>query len=472
MTKSEWLVCVCGLLALPSSAVEVEVWQTAEGGAIAAVPSGAVHVGDEEAWMTPCVDLDAAKTSHAYLGLGGSFAEASCELLMGLPAEKRQAILEDLFTERGLNLSIGRLHVGSSDYSTSLRTYDDGPEDLKLERFSIEADRKAVLPVVKAALAVCPDLYLFSSAWTPPGWMKTNRGLNGGWMRTKYLDVYADYYVKYLAAYRDEGIAIRAFTVQNEPQCGRPGSPTCRWNPEQEAEIVGRILPKKLRAAGLDAQIWLWDHNYDGFKDVLDELSDPDVLKAVGAVAWHPYCGTPEMLDRVRKVHPNLPFQQTEIGPNVDPKVGRTLMWWCDTVFGAFNHGCSSFCNWCLVLDPKGFPNTSEGLGCAGLVAVDPKDGTVTPSLQYRLFRHIGPFVKRGGSVLSTSFTTDGYTADAKTLRTVAFRNPDGADVVVVGVGPVKDGNPLQRRQFQFKKGGRWHSISLPYNTVTTFVVR
>ena len=452
--------------------VEIEVWQTHEDGAMAPLPAEVVHVGDEEAWMTPCVDLDAARPSHGYLGLGGSFAEASCELLMALPVERRRAILEDLFTTKGLNLSVGRLHVGSSDYSTSLRTYDDGPEDLKLERFSIAADRKSVIPVVKESMAANPDLYLFASCWTPPGWMKTNGGLFGGWMRTKYLDVYADYYVKYLSAYRSEGIEIRAFTVQNEPQCGRPGSPTCRWNPDQEAEIVGRILPKKLRAAGLDAQIWLWDHNYDGFKDVLDELADPDVRAAVGAVAWHPYCGDPTMLDRVRRVHPDLPFQQTEIGPNIDPKVGRTIVWWCDTVFDAFNHGCSSFCNWCLVLDPQGYPNTSESLGCAGLVAVDPQTGAVTPSLQYRLFRHIGPFVKRGGSVLATSFTTDGCYPDAKMLRTVAFRNPDGSDVVVVGVGTAADGNPVRRRQFQFRKRGRWYSLSLRCNTVTTFVIR
>ena len=463
-------VVMVGLVAIGTRA-EVKVYQTVEGGAMRQLPSESVHVGDEEAWMTPIVDLDAAKESHPYLGLGGSFAEASCDLLMKLDPEQRRAILRDLFTPEGLGLSMGRLHVGSSDYSTSLRTYDDGAEDPKLERFSIDGDRARIIPVVKEALAICPDLYLYSSTWTPPGWMKTNGGLNGGWMLSRWLEAYADYYVKYLLAYREAGIPIRALTIQNEPQCGRPGSPTCLWHPEQEMKVVGELLPPRLKSAGLDVKIWLWDHNYDGFKTVLDELKDERVLKAIDAVAWHPYCGDPAMLERVRKVHPNLRFQQTEIGPNIDPKAGRTLIWWCDTVFGAFNHGCSSFNNWCLVLDPNGYPNTSEGLGCAGLIALDPKTGAVEPSLQYRVFKHIGPFVKRGGSVLSTSFTTEGYYPDAKMLRAVAFRNPDGTDVVVVGVGLAADGNPLRRRQFQFRKNGRCHSISLPCNTVTTFVI-
>lgn len=453
-------------------AMTVEVYQTRAGGARTALSPSVVHESSEEAWMTPCVDLDAAAPSHPYLGLGGSFAEASCDLLMALPTAQRREILEALFTSKGAGLTMGRLHVGSSDYSNSLRTYDDGPEDPTLARFSIDADRRSILPVVKEALSICPDLFLFSSVWTPPGWMKTNNGLNGGWMRTKWLGVYADYYVKFLLAYRAEGVEIRALTIQNEPQCGRPGSPTCRWNPDQEAEVAGRLLPPCLKAAGLDTKIWLWDHNYDGFKDVLDMLADPDVLRSVDAVAWHPYCGSPEMLDRVRAVHPDLRFQQTEIGPNIDPKVGRTLVWWCDTIFGAFNHGCSSFSNWCLVLDPEGYPNTSEGLGCAGLVAVDPKTGVCVPSDQYRVFRQIGPFVRRGASVLKTGFTTAGYYPDAQMLRAVAFRNPDGSDVVVVGVGVAADGNLLRRRQFQFKKGGRHYVLSLPAETVTTFVVR
>ena len=36
-------------------------------------------------------------------------------------------------------------------------------------------------------------------------------------MRTKYIDVYADYIIKYLEAYEAEGIHISAVTPQNEP---------------------------------------------------------------------------------------------------------------------------------------------------------------------------------------------------------------------------------------------------------------
>ena len=466
--KMKSIVAACAALAafaLP--AVQVKMYETRSGGTIAAVEREIPNCM-EEAWNTPCVDLDEATVSHPYTGLGGSFAEASCRLLMSVPAECRRAILEDFFTKKGLNLSMARLHVGSSDYSSTIYCYDDVPDDFEMKHFSIDHDRKEIIPVVKEALAVNPDIYLFSSPWSPPGWMKTNGGPFGGWMLSKYLEAFCDYYVAYLKAYLAEGIRIRALTIQNEPECGRPGSATCQWHPEQESKVAGYLLPPRLKAAGLDVKIWLWDHNYIGYKRVLDQLKDKNVLDAIDAVAWHPYCSDASMLRHVRKVHPNLRFEQTEMGPQGNSKK-QTMIWWSRIVFDAFNNGCSSFNNWCLVLDPDGGPNASEGLDCYGLITLDPKTCAVTPSEQYRVFRHIGPFLDKGAGVLATSFTTSGYTAGARDLNAVAFRNIDGSDVVVVSCDCAE--RPFARRQFQFKKGGRYYSISLLPQTLPTFVV-
>ena len=451
-------------------AASVETWQTVGDGEMAQLRDGPVTT-TEEAWQTACVDLDAAKPSHPYTGLGGSLGESSCRVLARLDAARRRAVLEMLFTRAGANLSMLRLHVGSSDYSASIYSYDEVPGDVEMKHFSIDHDRKEIIPMVREALEVRPDMFVFSSPWSPPGWMKTNGGPFGGWMRSEYLEAFCDYYVAYLKAYRDAGIKIRALTIQNEPECGRPGSTTCLWHPEQEARVAGYLLPPRLKAAGLDVGIWLWDHNYDGFRRVLDQLKDPKVLGAIDAVAWHPYCGDAAMLDRVRRVHPTLRFEQTEMGPALDDCGGepRTAIWWARKVFDAFNHGCSSFCNWCLVLDPQGGPNAAEGLSCAGFLAVDPADGRAEPSPQYRLFRHIGPFVAKGASVLATSFTTEGYYPHAKDLMAVAFRNPDGSDVVVAACAGEKRG---ARRQFQFRKGGVSHLLSLPCGSVTTFVIK
>ena len=62
------------------------------------------------------IDLDAAVPRQAFLGLGVSFPEASCHLIMRLKPEQRAALLGDIFGPGGLNLSVGRIHMGSSDY--------------------------------------------------------------------------------------------------------------------------------------------------------------------------------------------------------------------------------------------------------------------------------------------------------------------------------------------------------------------
>lgn len=446
----------------------VKVYQTKEGGVMRELDV-TLPRSPELAWQTPCVDLDTAHASHPYTGMGGSFSEATCHVLARLTPERRREVLEMLFTKKGADLSVVRLHVGASDYSTSIYSYNDTPGDVEMKHFSIAHDEKEIIPMLREALAVRPDLYLFCSPWSPPGWMKTNGGPYGGWMLSKYLEAFCDYYVAYLKAYRAAGIPIRALTVQNEPECSRPGSPTCLWHPEQESKVVGTLLPPRLKAAGLDVKIWLWDHNYDGFRRVLDQLKDPAVRKAIDAVAWHPYCGDASMLRHVRAAHPDLRFEQTEMGPILEGAgTDRGLLWWSETVFNAFNHGCSSFSNWCLVLDPEGYPNTSEGLYCAGLLSADPATGAVTRSSQYDLFLHISPYVTTGGSVLATSFTTQGYYPHAKDLNAVAFRNPDGSQVIVVACAGK---NSAHRRQFQFRHKGQFRTLSLPCRSVTTFVI-
>jgi glucosylceramidase len=53
-------------------------------------------------------------------------------------------------------------------------SYNEGTPDPELTRFSIEHDRVHILPILREARKANPDLFLFSSPWSPPGWMKSN----------------------------------------------------------------------------------------------------------------------------------------------------------------------------------------------------------------------------------------------------------------------------------------------------------
>jgi glucosylceramidase len=212
-------IAFAGVLA---QAVEIEMFQTTEKRPFRQIKN-IVPFSPHCAAAVPVLDLDAAKVSHEFKGLGVSFAEASCRLLSELPGERRREFLEMVFSRKGAGVTMGRIHVGCSDYSAHIYTYDDVMDDMELKHFSIDPDRKYVIPVIKEAQKICPELYFFGSVWTPPAWMKLGRERCGGWIDIEKLPVFCDYYVKFLQEYAKEGIVVSAISAQNEPYSDQNG---------------------------------------------------------------------------------------------------------------------------------------------------------------------------------------------------------------------------------------------------------
>ena len=416
------------------------------------------------------IDLDAAVPRQAFLGLGVSFPEASCHLMMRLKPEQRAELLGDIFGPGGLNLSVGRIHMGSSDYSRHLYTYDDTPGDVALKRFSIDEDRPEVLPVIKAALKVNPDLYFFASPWSPPGWMKDSESLCGGHLKPSMVPVYADYVVRFLGAYAKEGVGIGAVTIQNEPGTRQESnSPTCLYTSAEEVAAI-RALAPKLTAAGLKTKIWVHDHNFDGTNRVATILADEAVRRAVGGIAWHPYEGEPEMVRPIGAAYPELPMYVTEMGPHID-RAKRPAVWWGRLMARSFNSGNGAFVGWCLALDEEGQPNVSLGFPCAGLIEIHSETGAVTPSSQYKAFRHVSPFVRRGARVLDAPIVSgpNAMRNRIEGLDCVAVRNPDGSHVIFFA--RETPGDEFSRLQVQIKWNGRYLPVQVFGNALTTVVI-
>ena len=417
------------------------------------------------------IDLDAAAPCHEFLGLGVSFAEASAYLLANQTEAKRREILELLWTDRGAGLSIGRVHLGSSDYSMHFYTYDDVPGDDGLAHFSIDEDRRFVLPAIRAARAVNPDITFFASPWSPPAWMKASGTLCGGQVKPSAYPTLANYFVRFVRAYEREGIPVSAVTIQNEPETEQDfKSPTCRWTMEDARTFIGEHLAPAFAANGVKTKIWAYDHNFDakGIAYVTNLLADARVRSAVSAIAWHPYAGDPKDLRAVRAAYPDLPMYVTEMGPHIDRRQ-RDMLWWADLVLGTINSGCGAFVRWCFLLDEEGQPNTSQGFPCAGLLEIDSRTGELYESGQFRLFRHVGPFVKRGARVLEAPLVKGpAGNGGVDGIVSAAFRNPDGSQVVVLAFR----GAPFARKQVQVKAGGLYYPLQVLSNSVTTLVLK
>lgn len=111
---------------------------------------------------------------QTFLGFGGAFTESSGYAYSNLPENKKQDFINDYFTSSGINYSWGRLPIGSSDFSLKSFSYSRKND---LSDFSIEADEKYILPLVKAAMHVNNNITFLASPWSPPAFMKSNRKL-------------------------------------------------------------------------------------------------------------------------------------------------------------------------------------------------------------------------------------------------------------------------------------------------------
>lgn len=108
-------------------------------------------------------------------GFGGCFNELGWTSLEALNETDRESVLHELFDPTaGARFSYCRMPIGANDFATEAYTHDETNGDFDLKHFSIEHDRKTLLPFIQAARRHQPKLRLWASPWTPPSWMKRN----------------------------------------------------------------------------------------------------------------------------------------------------------------------------------------------------------------------------------------------------------------------------------------------------------
>lgn len=401
------------------------------------------------------ITLDPEKKFQEILGFGAAFTDASCYMFSQLPEDSRQQLFHELFHPSELGLNVCRTCIGASDYATALYSFDEGEPDPDLKRFSIEHDRGYLIPTLRQARKVNSELFLFSSPWSPPGWMKANGSMLGGSMRKKYFASYAQYLAKFLEAYAAEGVPVQAITSQNEVDTDQDGRmPACLWGQEYEIEFVKEHLGPALKAKDISTKIWLLDHNYNLWGRVICELDDRDLRKYSDSVAWHGYAGGVGMMSRVHDAHPTAEMYWTEGGPDYTSQSYATdWAQWSRTFTEVLRNWCRSITGWNLALDEQGRPNIGP-FSCGGLVTIHSQTKEITRSGQYWAFAHFSRLIRRGAH----RFHSQSAGAD---VDHVACENPDGQRVMVLT-------NPSATRQVVLRMGAMRAELTLASNSVTT----
>lgn len=425
--------------ALPQKpAGKVQVWLTTKDGKHLLAPQKAARWGAaSKKRHGTVIAVNDRKRYQTITGFGASITDSSATVLMALPQATRDQVMTELFSPtKGIGISFLRQPMGASDFSSiGNYSYDDmpaGQTDPTLAHFSIAHDQVAIIPLLKQALSLNPDLKIVATPWSPPGWMKTSDSMIGGTLRPEAYAPLAQYFVKFVQAYTAAGVPIYAVTPQNEPQYSPSGYPGMLMSAGEQARFIGQYLGPAFKAAGLTTKILTYDHNWGDQNGGVATypsavLGDTTAAPYIGGVAFHCYSGGPEVMSQFHKDFPTMPIYQTECsGGDWQGDFSQSLKSeLVGYIINGLRNWASSAILWNLALDTHAGPQNGGCSDCRGIVTVDTDAGTATRTSDYAAVGHVSAFVRPGAvRVASNSFGPGG-------VDDVAFVNPDGSHVLV-----------------------------------------
>jgi glucosylceramidase len=433
------------------------------------------------------VTVDPGRSFQRVSGFGGSITDSSAYELYQLDPQHRAQAMTALFDpNHGDGLSYLRQPMGGSDFVVSgPYTYDDMPSgetDYGMRHFNIAHDQAQILPLLRQAETLNPQLRIMATPWSPPAWMKTNGSLIGGRLidDPRIYRAYALYFVKFIQAYTRAGVPIDAITVQNEPQNRTPsGYPGTDMSVAQETKLIEALGPA-LRAAGLHTKILSYDHNWSEHPNDIastppDEqgdldypvkvLSDPAAARWISGTAYHCYYGDPAAMTTLHTQFPDKQIYFTECSgsQSSDPAntFSDTLKWHArNLIIGSTRNWAQTVINWNIALDPSGGPHVGGCGTCTPVLTIGPGQ-SFSENAEYYTLGHLSRFVKPGAvRIASTSFGTTGWNGQ---IMDVAFRNPDGSTALIVHN---ENDNPAT---FAVAENGYSFTDTLPGGALATF---
>ena len=406
------------------------------------------------------IDIDVSQTYQTVDGFGYTLTGGSAEVINTLSASKKQELLQDLFGsgENSIAVSYLRVSIGASDLNSSVFSYNDlepGQTDINLTKFSLEKDR-GVINLLKEILAINPKIKILGSPWSAPVWMKTNGSTIGGSLKPEYYGVYAQYFVKYIQAMKNEGITVDAITIQNEPLHGG-NNPSMVMTAEEQATFVKQSLGPAFKNAGINTKIIVYDHNCDRPDYPIAVLSDKDASPYIDGAAFHLYGGDISALSSVRNTFPTKNVYFTEQWTASNGNFGGDLKWHTkNVVIGSMRNWSKNALEWNLANDPQFKPYTSGGCTmCKGAITVNSTEN-YAKNVSYYIIAHASKFVPQNSVRIAST--------QPGNLATVAFKREDGKVVLIVE----NDGNNAE--SFNIRINGKIATLSLDAGAVGTYI--
>lgn len=412
----------------------------------------------------PSVFVNTERVFQTILGFGGAFTEAAAVTWLALGSAQREQLLRAYFDAgQGHGYRLCRVHMNSCDFALGNYAHVLTPGDVELAGFSIERDRQALLPFIKAALQMAGmPIRLMVSPWSPPAWMKSNGAMNGGGsLLPQYRDAWAQCFVRFIQAYAQEGVPVWGLSVQNEPEATQTWD-SCLYSAEEERDFVRDHLGPALARAGLGhVKIVVWDHNRDHLVERASVVYlDAEAAKYVWGAGFHWY--GEEHFEQVQLTHDAWPDKHllfTEGCQEGGPHQGSWALGerYARAMINDLNRWTVGWIDWNLLLDTTGGPN-HVGNPCSAPMLADTVQDRLLVQSSYHYIGHFARFIQPDARrVLCASTRQD--------LECTAFINPDASTVLVV----------MNRTEAPIRFGlrglGATAASTLPARSIATYLV-
>jgi glucosylceramidase len=409
------------------------------------------------------ITVNDTQVLQTFTGFGGTFNEKGWEALAALSQADRDRAIKLLFDGvDGARFVSGRIPMGASDYAMDRYTLNDNANDTSMSMFSIARDRMRLIPYIKAAMAVRPDIRFWASPWTPPPWMKTNNNYDRGNLKTDAttMQALALYMARFVEEYAKEGIVIDVIHPQNEPGY-QQDYPSCGYTGAQMASFIKDYLQPTLTSRQLTTKIFCGTMS--------NPTVDRDILNAVvadaGAKAIIKGFGLQWGLRGAygsANLDKNLEIWQTEHQCGNFPNGSNANRAPNDFAYGVeswgyirdwIKLGVNHYSAWNMVLDTVGRSlDTVRPWAQNAPLVVDVAAKQLIISPTYYVFRHVSQYVDPGAKFVSSSNND-----------TLAFKNPDGTIVAVIYANAARTITvAIAGKRLQFQMPGQgWATLNV-----------
>lgn len=443
--------------------------------------------------QTPLLEISGTEEGTTFKAWGTTFNELCWDALNILTRDEQDNLLEKMFSPQGdLRFTRGRISMNANDYARDWYSCDEVSGDFQLKYFNINRDKLAIIPFIRAAQKYNSGMTFWISPWSPPSWMKINHdypvrsdktnkmssesnialyedntekredvfpkqlAVNDYMIQDpRYLQTYANYFCKFIDAYKEQGIPIDMVMYQNEaysytpyPGCAWTANGTIRFNKEYLAPTLKRMHP--------EVKLYLGTFNTNRQDHVETILADTALCNRICGMGFQ-WEGR-EILPSIRKQHPEWEYVCSE------SECGWGSFDWkaAEHTFELINHylgnGCCEYNFWNCILTDKG--ESPWGWKQNALIHVDSEKRTFVYTPEYYAVKHYSNMIVPGTKMLQ-------YKAKGEDNQPIIiFRTPENQYLVIAG-----NFNDNQQK-LSVKLAGRYLEVTLQPHSLNTFYTK